>query len=118
MRHPTVATSWKERLFRYWIKVTYVRMTTFPAILDWLRLLKVDKFVTICHDSKFDRTIFLRIFGRYLPVFIRLRPIGSRHFNEFLRDGFHVVGRLSEHHALHDATAMRHAFREPQLFNP
>lgn len=85
-------------------------------LLDWLGSVKVNEIITICHDSTFDRTLFLRIFGGYLPAFIRLRPIGSRHFNEFLRDGFHEDNQLPKHHALHDAMAMRHAFREPQPF--
>lgn len=85
-------------------------------VLDWLSLVKIAELVTICHDSEFDRTLLLWIFGGQLPNFIRLRCIGTRHINELLRHGFHVDNGYPEHHALYDAMEMRHAFREPLPF--
>lgn len=85
-------------------------------VLDWLCLVKVDDVITICHDSEFDRTLFTWIFGGDLPGFIRLRSIGTRHINELLRHRFHAHNGYPEHHALYDAMAMRHAFREPLPF--
>jgi hypothetical protein len=38
--------------------------------------------------------------------------VSERHINELLRYEFHVKNSLPEHHALHDALALRYAFRE------
>lgn len=81
-------------------------------LYDWLKIVRERDEITICHDSEFDRTLFLQIFSDQQPAFVRFRNIGSRNINELLRYEFHVKNALPEHHALNDALAMRYAFRE------
>lgn len=79
---------------------------------NWLAIVKDRGDVTICHDSEYDRTLFLHVFDQRPPSFVHFRNVGDRHINELLRHEFHVKNALPEHHALHDACAMRYAFRE------
>lgn len=79
---------------------------------NWFTVVKASEELTVCHDSEFDRTLFLQIFDNRPPHFIRFRDVSERHINELLRYEFHVKNKLPEHHALHDARALRYAFRE------
>ena len=79
---------------------------------NWFTVVKATQTITICHDSEFDRTLFLQIFDNRPPHFIRFRDVSERHINELLRHEFHVKNNLPEHHALYDALALRYAFRE------
>jgi hypothetical protein len=79
---------------------------------NWFTVVKTTEVITICHDSEFDRTLFLQIFDNRPPHFIRFRDVSERNINELLRYEFHTKNGRAEHHALYDALALRYAFRE------
>ncbi|MBA5604948.1 3'-5' exoribonuclease [Duganella sp. FT3S] len=83
----------------------------FIRLMDWLAVVKNDAEVVICFDSQHDETLFKQIFGGMPPAFMRFRNVGDRNINELLRYEFHTKHALPEHHALHDARAMRYPLR-------
>lgn len=82
------------------------------VLRDWFAVVKGRGNMTICYDANQDKDLFLQIFDQRPPNFLNFRNVGERHVNELLRHEFHTKEQLPEHHALHDACAMRYAFRE------
>jgi hypothetical protein len=80
-------------------------------LLDWLAVVRTGPEVVLCFDSHYDERLFRQIFDGCPPALVRFRNVG-RNINELLRYEFHLTTGLPEHHALNDARAMRHAFRE------
>lgn len=78
----------------------------------WLRLVRPsNEELEICFDYHTDWDLFYYALGDYVPAWCRPRAV-ARNINELLRYEFHKKNDLPEHHALNDAMAMRHAFRE------
>lgn len=84
-------------------------------IRNWLAVVKIGSEVTVCFDSRYDEHLFQEIFDGYPPPFVRFRNV-YQHISEFLRYEFYIKNKVPEHHALHDAQAMRYAFRESMHF--
>jgi len=80
-------------------------------VRNWLTVVRTDNQIELCFDSHYDENLFRNIFDGYPPSFLNFRNV-DRNINELLRHDFHIKNRLPEHHALNDARAMRHAFRE------
>lgn len=81
-------------------------------IIGWLELVRNrDEEVEICFDYQTDWDLFCDAIDYRVPPWCRTRMV-SRNINELLRYEFHQKNQLPEHHALYDAMANRHAFRE------
>jgi len=80
-------------------------------ILEWFAVVRTGADVVLCFDSPYDERLFRQIFDGFPPASVHFRNVG-RNINELLRHDFHRSSGLPEHHALNDARAMRHAFRE------
>lgn len=83
-----------------------------PRIWTWLELVRRGgEEVEICIDDQTDWDLFADALDNRVPAWCRRRLI-PYNINEMLRFEFHQQHNLPEHHALHDARANRHAFRE------
>lgn len=80
---------------------------------DWLGLVRPSHDdLEICYDYTGDWELFYNAMGGYMPSWCQKRLLGQGNVNELLRYEFHLKNELPEHHALNDAMAIRHAFRE------
>jgi len=81
-------------------------------IIGWLELVRHrGEEIEICFDYQTDWDLFADAIDCRVPPWCRARMV-SRNINELLRYEFHKKNQLPEHHALYDALANRHAFRE------
>ena len=84
----------------------YVQMT------NWLRLVRPKgQEVFICYDYQTDWDLFYDALDGRVPPWCKRRLVADR-INELLRYEYHQKNKLPEHHALNDARANCHAFRE------
>lgn len=67
--------------------------------------------VEICYDYQTDWDLFYDILDGRVPPWCQRRLVADR-INELLRYEYHQKNRLPEHHALNDARANCHTFRE------
>ena len=79
-------------------------------VRNWLTVITTGVEIVLCFDSQYDEQLFKRIFDGYPPAFVRFQNVDNS-ISELLRHEFHSKNRLPEHHALHDAQALRYAFR-------
>lgn len=81
-------------------------------VIAWLEIVRPQNDeVEICFDFQTDWDLFCDALDNRVPPWCRPRLV-ARDINELLRYEFHKRHNLPEHHALYDALANRHAFRE------
>jgi hypothetical protein len=81
-------------------------------ILNWLTVVRPsgDRTVQICYDYETDWALFYDALDGHIPGWVFHANV-DRDVNELLRWDFYQQRGLSEHHALNDAKALRHAYR-------
>jgi hypothetical protein len=81
-------------------------------IITWLEIVRFrNEEVEICFDYQTDWDLFNDALDCRVPSWLRARNVVYE-INELLRFNFHRENNLPEHHALYDAMANQHAFRE------
>lgn len=86
-------------------------------IVSWLEQVKNgNQDIEICYDYQTDWDLFADVLDYRIPSWCRARLV-AHHIDEVRRDEFHRNNQLPEHHALYDALANRHAFREYLIEN-
>jgi DNA polymerase III epsilon subunit-like protein len=80
-------------------------------LLSWINSVGNGALILICYDSKYDREMLEQIFRSEAPNSVLFRSLGSRYINGLKRCEFHIKNKQTEHHALHDARALRYSFR-------
>jgi len=80
-------------------------------LLSWIESVRNDGVILICYDPEYDREMLGQIFRNQTPPSVLFRNLGLSYVNGLKRYEFHVKNKQAEHHALHDARALRHAFR-------
>ncbi|WP_313706651.1 3'-5' exoribonuclease [Massilia sp.] len=78
---------------------------------SWIEIIRQDRPVLICYDSEYDRKMLDQIFDGDMPDGVVLRNLGPSYVNKLKQYEFHVRHKQAEHHALHDARALKYAFR-------
>ena len=81
-------------------------------MIDWLEEIRRDAEVRLCFDFQTDWDLFVQAIGHVPPSWCTPRLISSRNINALRRYAFYKHNNFPEHHALYDAMAARHAFRE------
>lgn len=80
-------------------------------LVSWIEAIRQDEPVLICYDSEYDRKMLDQIFNGDMPLGVVLRNLGALYVNKIKKYEFHVRHKQAEHHALHDARALKYAFR-------
>lgn len=65
--------------------------------------------ITICYDYDGDWTLFCKAMDNNIPIWLRGKNI-YRYIDQTALQMFFIEHRISDHHALNDAKANRHAF--------
>lgn len=81
------------------------------CLSSWIESVRTGGVIVICYDSEYDREMLGQIFRSRTPPFVLFRNLGLSYVNGLKRYEFHVKNKQAEHHALHDARALRYAFR-------
>jgi hypothetical protein len=81
------------------------------ALSSWIDTVRQDGPILICYDSEYDRTMLSQIFENDTPNGIVFRNLGASYVNKLKMYEWHVKNKQPEHHALHDARALKYAFR-------
>jgi hypothetical protein len=83
-------------------------------ILEWLKLVRhpSNSEMLLCFDYQTDWDLFADAFDNEIPSFVFPRLINKEISELLLLDFWKKNPELHEHHALHDARANAHAFRE------
>ena len=81
------------------------------VLLGWIESLRNNALILICYDSEYDREMLEQIFGDRRPQGVVLRNLGASYVNKIKQYEFHVKYKQAEHHALHDARALKYSFR-------
>lgn len=77
----------------------------------WIEMVRQGRPILICYDSEYDRQMLSQIFGNDTPNGIVFRNLGASYVNQLKVYEWHVKNAQAEHHALHDARALKYAFR-------
>jgi DNA polymerase III epsilon subunit-like protein len=80
-------------------------------LLSWFHSIGNGALILVCYDSKYDREMLELIFRSEAPNSVLFRRLGPRYINGLKRYEFHTKNKQTEHHALHDARALRYSFR-------
>jgi len=80
-------------------------------LLSWIAEVRELGPVVLCYDSEYDRKMLELIFKTDAPSGTVFRNLGSSYVNKLKQYEWHVQHKQPEHHALHDARALRHGFR-------
>jgi len=84
----------------------------YGKITQWLRIIRPSNSdIPICFDYQTDWDLFYDALDGRVPTWCKRRLVADQ-INELLRYEYHKQNRLPEHHALNDARANCHAFRE------
>ena len=81
------------------------------ALSAWIDTVRQEGPIVICYDSEYDREILYQIFAGDTPTGIVFRNLGSSYVNKLKIYEWHIKTRQAAHHALHDARALKYAFR-------
>jgi hypothetical protein len=65
--------------------------------------------VALCYDSQYDRMMLESVFGNGFPDGVSLQNLGASYISKIRQHEYHVRTKQPEHHALHDARALRYA---------
>jgi hypothetical protein len=77
----------------------------------WLSMVKTREPLQVCFDFQQDWDLFSGVLGT-VPAFCLPRLLDSAEIIDRLHHGYFRMTGQPEHHALHDARALHHAFRE------
>lgn len=77
----------------------------------WIEEIKKGEPVVLCFDSEYDRAMLELIFGNDFPNGVSLQRLGASYINKIKQYEYHVRTKQVEHHALHDARALRYSLR-------
>lgn len=80
-------------------------------LLEWIETVRASGPVLICFDSEYDRQMVEQIFKTKIPPLTVLRCLGARDINKLKMYEWYVKHNQVEHYALHDARALKYAFR-------
>lgn len=80
-------------------------------LAKWIEVVREDGRVLLCYDSEYDRKMLESIFKGDFPNGVLFRNLGSNYVNKIKQYEYHVKTNQVEHHALHDARALKYAFR-------
>lgn len=81
-------------------------------IIKWLEIVRRNREdVFICVDCETDWNLFCGALNNHVPPWCHYRLLGNEIVELMLYD-FFKSSQLPEHHALYDAQANRHAYRE------
>lgn len=87
----------------------------YAKMIAWLKFVRRGtEDIEICFDYQTDWDLFADVLDYRIPPWCHARRIRES-IDELLRYEFHKKNDLPEHHALYDAMANRHAFRELPL---
>ncbi len=78
---------------------------------SWIEAVRQGGPILICYDSEYDRTMLRQIFENDTPNGLVFRNLGASYVNKIKMYEWHVKHKQPEHHALHDARALKYAFR-------
>jgi len=81
------------------------------ALSSWIDTVRQEGPILICYDSEYDRTMLSQIFDNDTPNGIVFRNLGASYVNRLKMSEWYLKNKQPEHHALHDARALKHAFR-------
>lgn len=81
------------------------------ALSSWIDKVRQEEPILICYDSEYDRTMLSQIFGGDTPSGVVFRNLGASYVNKLRQYEWQVTHKQLEHHALHDARALKYAFR-------
>jgi hypothetical protein len=81
------------------------------VLIAWIDSLRNSGPIIICCESEYDREMLEQIFGDRMPQGVVLRNLGTSYVDKIKRYEFHVKYKQTEHHALHDARALKYSFR-------
>lgn len=81
------------------------------ALSAWVDTVRQGGPIVMCYDSEYDREMLCQIFGRDTPNGIVFRNLGFSYVNKLKMYEWHIKTRQAVHHALHDARALKYAFR-------
>ena len=77
----------------------------------WIEEIKKGESVVLCFDSDYDRIMLEIIFGNDFPSGVSFQRLGASYINKIKQYEYHVRTKQVEHHALHDARALRYSLR-------
>jgi putative NIF3 family GTP cyclohydrolase 1 type 2 len=80
-------------------------------ISRWIDEVREPGPVLLCYDSEYDRRMLESIFKNDFPNSAILRNLGASYVNKVKQYDYYVITGQAEHHALHDARALKYAFR-------
>ena len=81
------------------------------ALGAWIEAVRRNAPIIICFDSDYDREMLYQIFGPDAPNGVVFRRLGASYINKLKMHDWHLKNKQVEHHALHDARALKYAFR-------
>lgn len=77
----------------------------------WIESVKMGESVVLCFDSEYDRMMLEIIFENDFPSGVSFQRLGASYINKISQYKYHVRTKQVEHHALHDARALRYSLR-------
>lgn len=77
----------------------------------WIGEIKKGEPVVLCFDSDYDRMMLNIIFESDFPTGVSFKRLGASYINKIKQYEYHVRTKQAEHHALHDARALRYSLR-------
>ncbi|WP_370663475.1 3'-5' exoribonuclease domain-containing protein [Massilia rhizosphaerae] len=77
----------------------------------WVEEIKKGEPVVLCFDSDYDRMMLEIIFENNFPTGVSFQRLGASYINKIKQYEYHVRTKQVEHHALHDARALRYSLR-------
>lgn len=81
------------------------------ALSSWIDIVRQEGPIFICYDSEYDRTMLNQIFENGTPKGFFFRNLGVSYVNKLKMYEWYIKNKQAEHHALHDARALKYAFR-------
>jgi DNA polymerase III epsilon subunit-like protein len=77
----------------------------------WIDEIRKAEPVVLCYDSQYDYIMLELIFENDFPNGISFQRLGASYINKIKQYEYHVRTKQVEHHALHDARALRYSLR-------
>ena len=81
------------------------------SLSTWIEEVREPGPTLLCYDSEYDRKMLDSIFENDYPSGVVLRNLGASYINKLKQYEYHVKNKQAEHHALHDARALKYAFQ-------
>ncbi|KQV50027.1 3'-5' exoribonuclease [Massilia sp. Root335] len=77
----------------------------------WIDEVRKAEPVVLCYDSQYDYIMLEFIFENDFPNGVSFQRLGASYINKIEQYEYHVRTKQVEHHALHDARALRYSLR-------